>query len=66
MFGLQNMMGISSMKEFSYHAAMLLLSDDTDAWRTAEPVTKITDTTYPFTETRDRPTTKEVRYIMLI
>ena len=56
------MVGVSSMKELGHHDTMLLLSNTTDAWRTAGPVTEITDTTYPFDKTRNRPTTKEVRY----
>jgi len=43
---------------------MLLLSKTADAWKTAGPVTKITDSPYPFNKNTSRPTAKEVRYEM--
>ena len=60
------MVGVTSVKEltFDHHDTMLLLSNTADAWKTAGPVTKITDSLYPFNKNKSRPTAKEVRYEM--
>lgn len=56
------MVGASSKREIGSHGMMLPLSDSPDAWRTADPVTKITETPCPFDENGKRPTEKEVRH----
>ena len=55
------MVGASSKKELNSRDTMLPLSDTPDAWQTAEPVTKISETKYPFDENGIRPSSKEVR-----
>ena len=60
---LQKMIGANNMRDIDHHVAMLLLNDSPDAWRTAGPITQITDTPYPFDN--KRPTAKEVRYCLV-
>ena len=71
------MIGASSKKEFSscdgllpssntpdtwqIGDTLLPLSSTPDAWQTAEPITKISESIYPFDENRIRPSSKEVR-----
>lgn len=54
------MVGASSKRELNHLDVMLPLSNSPDAWRTAEPVTKITESIFPFAEDGIRPTEKEV------
>ena len=56
------MVGASSKRELKSRDLLLPLSDTPDAWQTAESVTKISETPYPFDENGIRPTSKEVRH----
>ena len=58
---LQNMIGAISKKELDSWDALLPISNTPDAWQTAEPITKISESIYPFDENRIRPSSGEVR-----
>ena len=60
-FLLQEMIGVCSKKEYGQLDTMLPLNPSTDVWREAQPVTKITDSVYPFGDDGKRPTSDEVR-----
>lgn len=57
------MIGATSIKELDHHNTVLLLNNTTDAWRTAGPVTQITDSPYPF-DNRSRPSAQEVSSVL--
>jgi len=59
MFLLQ--IGMCSKKELGQLDTMLPLNPSTDMWRKAHPVTKNTDSMYPFSCDRKRPSINEVR-----
>ena len=61
MFPFQKMVGVCSKKELDQLDTMLPLNPSTDVWREAQPVTKITDSVYPFDLDGKRPTVIEVR-----
>ena len=58
---LQKMDGVCSKKELSQLDTMLPLNPSTDEWKEAQPVTKISDSMYPFSTDKKRPTINEVR-----
>jgi len=60
-FLLQKMVGVCSKKELGQLNTMLPLNPSTDVWKEAHPVTKITDSVYPFDDDGQRPTPNEVR-----
>ena len=55
------MAGVCSKKQLGQLDTMLPLNPSTDVWREAQPVTKITDSLYPFGGDGKRPTVNEVR-----
>jgi len=59
------MAGLGNKKELGQLDTMLPLTPSTDMWREALPVTKITDSMYPFGDDNSkRPTVNEVRYVL--
>ena len=56
------MASMGCRKELGQLDTMLPLNRSTDVWREAQPVTKITDSLYPFGDDNDnkRPTVNEV------
>ena len=57
------MIGTSSKKELDHRNTMLPLNNDfPDVWKTAGPVTKISESPFPFDDNGQRPTANEVRY----
>ena len=63
---LQKMPDTGYEKELDQLDTMLPLNPSTDVWREAQPVTKITDSVYPFNAKKTRPTENEVRHIDMI
>ena len=59
---LQNMIGASSKKELNSCDALLPLSNTPNAWQTAKPITKISESIYPFDKNKIRPSIKKVRH----
>ena len=57
---LQKMVGGYSKKELSQLDTFLPLNPSSDVWREALPVTRITDSMYPFDDDGKRPTKAEV------
>jgi len=55
------MIGASSKKELKSCDGLLPVSNTPDAWQTAEPIKKISESIYPFDENRIRPSSGEVR-----
>ena len=62
---LQKMVGVSNKKELGQLDTLLPLNPSSDVWREALPVTKITDSMYPFDDGGKRPTVDEVRCTLL-
>ena len=58
---LQVMVGASSKMELNSWDILLPQSNRPNAWQTAKPITKISESTYPFAENKIRPTSGEVR-----
>ncbi|XP_065899176.1 BAI1-associated protein 3-like isoform X2 [Dysidea avara] len=54
------MVGVCSKKQLGQLDTMLPLNPSTDVWREAQPVTKITDSLYPFGGDGKRPTVNEL------
>jgi len=59
------MVGVSNKKELGQLDTLLPLNPSSDVWREALPVTKITDSMYPFDDEGKRPTVNEVRCTLL-
>jgi len=61
------MTGLGNRKELGHLDTMLPLNPSTDVWKEAQPVTKITDSMYPFGDDYSkRPTINEVRYVLYV
>ena len=59
------MVGVSNKKELGQLDTLLPLNPSFDVWREALPVTKITESMYPFDDDGKRPTVNEVRCTLL-